>query len=276
MVSNISPASLFRFNKDGSKTLLLDEAENLGKRGASNDMTFEILNSGYKKGGVVSRVYKDDIIEYTTYGPKIIAGINELAPATEDRCIIIETDSESIGKKVKPYLDTPEQRKELEPLKLNLFYQSPTLLQDILLDLSSNNNFCEDIRNRNRERWLPLLLIVKLLSGKMEKIMTAAKRDIDQKCEIEKSYPESIAISTMVGYISNQEDNCISKSSEYICFEASTISTVIKEADVYRKFTNQGQITKFLKTRDVLVDRVRVKGTPTTIYKIPINLLNNN
>jgi len=274
LVSNLTTAALIRITDDPDTTLLLDEAENLGKRGSSSEMLFEILNSGYKRDGRVTRVSNGKLREYSTYGPKIIACINELVDTTEDRTIIIETDPESTGKDIIPFLDTPEQRRESEALKIKILSQVPALQRDIQSELSISTNF-PDIKNRNRERWLPLLLITKILSWEMDRIMRAAERDISQKVEKEKSTPESIAMATLTGYIRENEENSISRSTEYICFEASPICDQIKVADVYRKFNNQGQITKFLKSSDVLVDRIRVKGIPTIIYKIPITLFNH-
>ncbi|MGE5435904.1 MAG: hypothetical protein ACM3O3_01640 [Syntrophothermus sp.] len=268
-VSNITTASLIRLTDKLATTILIDEAESLEKRSLSNTTIFEILNSGYQKDGKATRVDSNGgLIEYNTYGPKIIAGINDLAPATEDRCIIIETKQNNL--KNVPFIASKEQLKELEELKLNLFYATPSLQRSII-----NEDFSQfpELKNRAREKWLPLLLIAKCLNYGVENILKASKRDIKQKEEQEKSTPENMALETLASYVNSNEKEALNQSSEYICFEAAPLSNAIKEADVYRRFTNQGHVTSFLKTKGILTGRIRVKNTPTTIYRIPLHLI---
>lgn len=57
---SVTPANLFRMIENEQPTLFIDEAEDLEKRGTSNNPTIQSLNSGYKKTGKfteLSRIY---------------------------------------------------------------------------------------------------------------------------------------------------------------------------------------------------------------------------
>ena len=55
---SVTPATMFRLIDKEQPTLFIDEVEDLEKRGTSNNQIIQVLNSGYKKGGVGHRVLK--------------------------------------------------------------------------------------------------------------------------------------------------------------------------------------------------------------------------
>ena len=58
---SVTPATMFRLIDKEQPTLFIDEAEDLEKRGTSNNHIIQVLNSGYKKGGVGSQSFKECI-----------------------------------------------------------------------------------------------------------------------------------------------------------------------------------------------------------------------
>jgi Domain of unknown function (DUF3854) len=92
---NPTEAILFRAAHRG-KTLILDEVERLRQR--DKDLfghIMAVLNSGFQKGGAVPRMIKDGNgalreSEWSTYSPKIIAGISSVADTIADRSFAIK------------------------------------------------------------------------------------------------------------------------------------------------------------------------------------------
>jgi len=87
---DVTSAVLFRSIEAFSPTLLLDEVDALWS-GAKNEELRGVLNSGYKRGGNVPRIVGGEPQNFSTFGPKALAGIdNAMLPDTvRDRCIPI-------------------------------------------------------------------------------------------------------------------------------------------------------------------------------------------
>ena len=90
LASNISPSALFRYVEEVRPTLLIDEADSFLK---DNDGLRGILNSGHTKAAAniirnveVNGQHKPR--RFSTWAPKAIATIRELADTLEDRSII--------------------------------------------------------------------------------------------------------------------------------------------------------------------------------------------
>jgi hypothetical protein len=98
-----------------SQLCLLMRLRTWKSAGTSNNPTIQSLNSGYKKDGKVHRVIKNLPTQFSTYCPKVIAGINPLSPALADRCITIEMQKAPSSNKVA-YLTSDVQNK-LEVIK---------------------------------------------------------------------------------------------------------------------------------------------------------------
>jgi hypothetical protein len=81
----------------GGQVILIDEADRLTNRDKEmQGMLVAVLNSGFEKGGVVSRAVRGGgkgeewvVKEYPTYGPKALAGVEKLTDTLSDRTFII-------------------------------------------------------------------------------------------------------------------------------------------------------------------------------------------
>lgn len=278
--SNITPSALYRAMEDGGSTLLIDEAEYLHSRKSSNETFMEVLNSGYHSSGTVIRTIEGTVIEFSTFGPKVIASINDLAPATEDRTIIVETDQDKSNGTVQSFIKEAATE-EIQAIKAAIFAAVPDLLKSITEELKSfdgseGNEFSIGLKNRHKDRWISILILTKLLSRGKKKhikaIVKAAKLDIELKDLADMMSPETIALDVLSDIVSSKDIRIIARSAEYICVEAKPVSEAIINSDVQKHFRNQGHVTLFLKTRGVIVERKRVEGEPTIIYKIPTSL----
>jgi hypothetical protein len=81
---------MFKIIERECPTLLIDEVDTIWS-GNRNEEKRRILNTGYKKGGMAWRQVAYDLIQYSTFSPKVLAGLkNGMLPATVyDRSIPI-------------------------------------------------------------------------------------------------------------------------------------------------------------------------------------------
>lgn len=105
--SNISPAALYRLIEKERPTLLMDEAQSLGRKGSdTGDTVRELLNAGIAKNAKVIRCSGekfDEVSEFTVYGPKVFALIGNLDPILADRCLPVRLERKSNDSKVQRY-----------------------------------------------------------------------------------------------------------------------------------------------------------------------------
>jgi len=94
-VTNPTEAQIFRGPSRNGGALLLDEIESLKNADKENYAgLLAVLNSGFERGGSVSRMAKDakgnfQEVSFETYCPRALAGISKTAETLEDRSIII-------------------------------------------------------------------------------------------------------------------------------------------------------------------------------------------
>lgn len=108
LVSNLSSAALYRSIDNGSiKTLLIDEAQILGRKGSEiGQQLNEILCDSVRKDGAVIRCKRQDgdfaPSELKTYGPKVVACIGKVNPVLADRCLPVSMKRKGVSDSVKP------------------------------------------------------------------------------------------------------------------------------------------------------------------------------
>lgn len=85
---NLTSAALFRRMADSEPTLFIDEVDTIFT-GAANEELRGVLNTGYKRGGSVSRFTGTEVVDFPTYCPKMLVGIDtgNLPDTLRDRCI---------------------------------------------------------------------------------------------------------------------------------------------------------------------------------------------
>jgi hypothetical protein len=165
--SNMTAPSLFRTLHTRGGTLLLDEAERLRERTAEIQEIKSVLLAGYKAGGQAQRMEKVGetfrTCTFGVYGPKAIAGINELPPALASRCVRV-TMFRAAKDSPKPKRRIAEKSQEFARLtdELHAFAltNGPTFIE-----LTQDFAVCEDMLGRDMEVWQPILVLAKFLES---------------------------------------------------------------------------------------------------------------
>ena len=175
LVSSITTAATFRVIERDNPTLLFDEHK-LGNK--SNQVMQEmvpIINSGYKKSGRVIRCDGDlnNPESFMTYGPKIIAGTNELLSQIQDRSIVLvsqrapDKSSKELGIK-EFYVNSNDS--ELAEVRNELYCWALSWSSELF---EIYNTFASvdipGIRGRAREIWLSLLVLALQIEDHQER-----------------------------------------------------------------------------------------------------------
>lgn len=169
MASVSSGAMLGRITKDGTRTLLIDEADRAldPKRPNVGDL-IALLNSGYKRGStrpvLVQKNKEWEIEEMPTFSPVAIAGNSPNIPEdTRSRCIVV---------KLLPDYQSRAQESDWEELefpayqiKLDILASVETFREPIS---QSNPRLPKGCVNRFKEKWKPLKRIASLAGGDWE------------------------------------------------------------------------------------------------------------
>jgi putative DNA primase/helicase len=162
LASNISPSALFRYVEDIRPTLLIDEADSFMK---DNEELRGILNSGHTKAA--AHVIRNVEINgehkprrFSTWAPKAIATIRELADTLEDRAIVLMLQRKPRGAKVE------RLRKRDSDEFAVLRRKAGRWAKDNFSKLADPDPKIPDVLNdRAADNWRPLLAIADLANG---------------------------------------------------------------------------------------------------------------
>ena len=162
LAANITAASLFRYIEAVRPTLLIDEADTFVK---DNEELRGILNSGHTR--LAANIIRTVEINgehrprrFSTWAPKAIATIRNLADTLEDRSVIITLQRKPKGSKVERL-----RRRDTEELK-RLRSQAARWATDNFASLVDPDPAVpEALNDRAADNWRPLLAIAGLAGG---------------------------------------------------------------------------------------------------------------
>lgn len=155
---NATTAAVFRLIDQWMPTLLVDEQDSFMDH--SNELR-GVLNAGYKRGATIPRVVGDnqEVRQFETFGPKMLAGIGNLPPTLRDRSIRIAMEKKG-DQKVEKW--TRRSRLTLAPIRrrcLRWANDNVGQFSDIEPTMPAN------LTDRAEEIWEPLFQIAIAAGG---------------------------------------------------------------------------------------------------------------
>jgi len=187
--SDQSSAVIFRDVHSSASTLFLDEVEYLKKKdsGTFSDV-IGILNSGYKAGGRVRRLGpKRDIEEFSTYSPKMFAGIEDITDTLDQRSIRIRMTVRLENEHVEEYKSTNEEQTFQSSLRDRLYVfglQYGPRLRSQYMELEKNP-FMTGVINRKRDVWGPLFIVGQIADESRHDGKSSVQGDIKAYMDVE-------------------------------------------------------------------------------------------
>ena len=193
---SISAAALYRLLGKGKRTLLIDEAEYLGRKNDDRASTLrEILNAGYRKGQVVYRCKKTSKTKgksethesfepesFETFCPKALVLIGRLQDTLADRCIEARMERRTNARIER--FRFARVKAETAPLReaAELWAAS----NGATVESHYQNNDLPYLQDREAELWLPLFSTCAVAaSHRLSDLETVARRLADVKSEDE-------------------------------------------------------------------------------------------
>jgi len=178
LASNISPAALYRVIEKDHPTLVIDEADTFVSN--SSDLR-GIINSGHSpESAYVIRCTGDshDAVPFSTWCPKVFAGIGDLPETVMDRSIIIEMKRKLPSQKIDGIRRTDSHLFEAIQEQLALFSSS---IADDFKGYTPDE--ISELNDRANNNWEPLLGIAYLLGDDwLEKAnISALKLSVSQE-----------------------------------------------------------------------------------------------
>jgi hypothetical protein len=163
---SVSPAALFRTrDKVGPVALLLDEIDNTlrdRKDDGARDL-LALVNAGYRRSAAVLRTVgkNHEARRFAAFGPAAIAGLGNLHPTTESRCIpiVLERKLTTQGERWLPFLFEDEieaLRGELEE------WANPEVVDQVR---HMTPSLPAGLRDRHAEVWWSMFSIADLAAG---------------------------------------------------------------------------------------------------------------
>ncbi len=173
---SISPAAVFRTrDKVGPVALLLDEIDNT-LRNRQDDGARDLLalvNAGYRRSATVIRTIgrEHEARRFRAFGPAAIAGVGQLHPTTESRCIPIVLDRKlrGQGERWLPFLVADEARALRE--RLRTWGDDESLIASLRV---ARPEIPDTLRDRHAEVWWCLFAIGDLAGGRYPQAARAA------------------------------------------------------------------------------------------------------
>ncbi|MHB8482072.1 MAG: hypothetical protein ACYDBV_04945 [Nitrospiria bacterium] len=154
VIASPTPASLFRTKREVSIFDEVDKLRNADKE--TYGKVLEILNFGFEKGGIVERVDRGkhgwQVMPFSVYGPKALAGIESLADTLSDRAFQIRMErtqhrlARLNPRKLEPVFDRIRQDCEAFGIdRLEEIQEIYNNLPDELIHLSNFDDRFQDI-----------------------------------------------------------------------------------------------------------------------------------
>jgi hypothetical protein len=154
-IADITPAAMFAMIESEKPSLMIDEAE----RFAASQQEFRaVINSGYRRGGEVTRRQGQDIRRYTVYCPKVFVLIGDPNDTLRDRSIMINLRRGHSPQRFI-YSDAQAEGKALRDKLAEMLANNSERIADAYVDLGR----FDFLADREEEIWSPLFSICRAL-----------------------------------------------------------------------------------------------------------------
>lgn len=280
-VVNPTEATIFRTVHADSVTLCLDEIESLRDRDKDvHGAIMGILKSGFCKSGSVQRTegangcYK--VKSYSTYSPKVMAGINQIDDVLQDRTVRIALLKKKESEKVERFRNTKELLDEQKRLRDDLYCfalgYAPSIAK-LYEESEQRVSGLEHLSNRERDIWEPVFVLANVVEGSAPELgilddMVAFSR---QSGEYKRSENASVnetgrLLSVLLPMLEDLPASITE--GEGLLFEAKSVFEYFQKTDEFSWMKYRNVLTTRLKKVNVSSEQRREKGRRDYFYKV--------
>ena len=192
MTDNITMAAMFRIIDMYHPTLLIDEADSFIRvKGQDNEEVRGLLNGGHSRGGGIIRVVGDDheVRQFFVWGPVVLASIREIPATVESRSITVHLRRKLPSETTERLPRGRQALKKYGKMIARWVADNGDRLRD------ADPALPEELGDRERDNWRPLVAIADAISTKVgERVRAAA---IAMSNEAQEMAPEEYALTLL-------------------------------------------------------------------------------
>jgi hypothetical protein len=282
-------AQLFRGPSRNGGTLLLDEVEALGRtdKDAYKGL-LSILNSGFEQGGTVSREAKDALgnfhgVNFETYCPRALAGINKTADTLEDRSLPLMMQRKLAREKTERF-SPARLEDEAQLLRDRCYIWALTHAADLAAVYDTADKYfptLDSLDDRARDLWEPLASITAVADVERDdnektltNELTALACDL---CQIRDGAGEDSTTVQIVKalqlILAEKRKETLFHNAEAVTIPPTELASLLKEKLGWEKLSTRGLAT-FLNRLNIYSNQVRHADKIVRAYTLSPTILN--
>lgn len=268
--ASATAAVLFRDVQSNQPTLFLDEVERLRTQDRERfGAVLEVLNTGYAKTGLVKRVGGknfDTVHSFSTFSPKVFAGINGVHDVLADRAIPILMVRRLAEESVERYRETKVNLETHRRIRDELYVFALSYGPQIGEAYSSATDEIpglEHLSNREYDIWSPIFAVAQCVdesTGKTE-CREALIRLSVKKLEERREFDESENMTSKVLRVLNT----LVKDVKPMSVEGTKLTYLTEK--VYQLFRHQGDCFE-MRHKTTLTRRLRSVGVEVLVKNV--------
>jgi len=281
---NATEAVLFRDVQNNSLTQFLDEVERFKREDRERyGAVMDVLKTGFSKSGLVKRCggkNKDKILSFSTYSPKMFAGINEIEDVLRDRTIRVRMVRRLQGERVERYVEKRSTQEFQHRVRDDLYNFGLTFGPEIAEVYTENIESIpglELLDNRAFDMWAPIMLLANVVDvGREDGAATIrdamvdfSKRCSEDRAEDDESDNDTVKLLTVLNQMV-AELSPLREDRNIRCFDTGQAFEYFREQDEFSwlQDKNKGWLTKKLKSIEILVGHYKNEGKTKKMYEV--------
>jgi hypothetical protein len=284
--ANSTEAVIFRDIQNNSTTLFLDELEKMSKDDKEKYAgIMAVLKTGFSKNGLVKRCdgkNKDKIRSFSTYAPKMFAGIKDLDDVLSDRTIKIKMYRKLNNEFFERYTECIENMNIQKYIRDTLYsfgLRYANKIENIYNEPAIPNEFFNTLNNRELDIWLPIITIAQLIdmesnTNLVNEMLTYSVSYLEEKKFTDATENDTVKILNILNQFIPSHTPEFTR--DYLIgYKTDTIFNYFKEQDEYSWMDSKTWLTKQLKKVEVKVDKYHNNGFNGRVYIVNKNILND-
>jgi hypothetical protein len=146
---SITPAAIYHVIDERHPTVLLDEGDNIGLTLTPNGIYRAVLNSGHRRGGCRTILYRGRPRRFSTHAPLVVAGIGRFPLPLMHRAVVIEMERYDGSGELKRFTGR-------DPVTDYIYGRLRSWAREVELNADPE---LPQLRNRQADNWRPLIAI---------------------------------------------------------------------------------------------------------------------
>ncbi len=284
---NSTEAVLFRDVQNNSLTLFLDEVEKFRNDDRERyGAVMDVLKTGFSKSGLVKRCggrNRDKIHSFSTYSPKMLAGINDIEEVLRDRTIRIRMVRRLESEPVERYAESRATQELQNRIRDKLYIFGLTYGKQIAEIYSENMDSIvglEHLNNRAFDVWAPIILlanVVDVARGDSAAKVTDAIKRFSKKRNEERSDEDGSDNNTVkLLMVLNQfveEVNPVKIEGNVRYFDTGETFGYFCKQEEFSWLSSKTLLTRNMKKLEISPKVCKVAGKSTKLYKVDLDKL---